>query len=119
MPLPSRRKGEERSKFVSRCISFMSKKGEGNSQAQRIAICNSRAAISLTDEEMKVLAELWTASNIGERPEITNLAPPLKKKKKDKFRITKEDGSGTDDTVAALKKKKKGKSLKEIKDSPY
>ena len=73
----------------------MTKKGEGKTPAQRVAICNSRADLSLSDSEMEVIGELWSeAVN-----EITNLNPPLKKKKKDKYRNTKEDGSGTDDTV--------------------
>ena len=120
MPLPSRRQGEKRGKFVSRCVSFMTKKGEGKTPAQRVAICNTRADLVLTDAEAAVLAEMWTEGV----KEITNLSPPLKKKKKDKFRITKEDGSGTDDTMAAKhlakkKKKKKDKSLDKIKKGPY
>lgn len=42
MPLPSPNKGEKRSDFVSRCVSLLHKKGEGESTAQRVAICNSR-----------------------------------------------------------------------------
>lgn len=94
MPVPSRRKGEDKSKFVSRCISDMSKKDPGRSKDQIIAMCNSQAAFN--DEELDAIAELYTDAV----KQITNLNPPLKKKKKDKYRITKEDGSGTDDTVA-------------------
>lgn len=94
MPVPSRRKGEEKSKFVSRCISEMSKKDPGRSRDQIIAMCNSKA--SLEDAEMEAIAELFSEAV----KQITNLNPPLKKKKKDKYRITKEDGAGTDDTVA-------------------
>ena len=57
MPLPSRKKGEKENSFVSRCISELSKKGEGKSQSQRVAICKSRAAQSLSDEEMETLAK--------------------------------------------------------------
>ena len=102
MPLPSRRKGEEKSKFISRCVSFMTEKGEGKDTSQRVAICNTRADNSLTDEEMEVMAALWIlAKQPTKKPgvKVTDLSPPLKKKKKDKFRNTKRDGSGTDDTV--------------------
>jgi len=58
MPLPSRRKGEEKSKFISRCVRFMTEKGEGKDSAQRVAICNSRAG-TLTDKEREALASLW------------------------------------------------------------
>jgi len=44
---------------------------------------------------METIGKLW----IEATKEVTNLNPPLKKKKKDKYRITKEDGSGTDDTA--------------------
>ncbi len=81
MPLPSRRDGEDRGKFVSRCVSFMTKEGEGKDTAQRVAICNSRAT-----------AAMWVES----QKKVTDLSPPLKKKKKDKYRNTKKDGSGTD-----------------------
>jgi hypothetical protein len=120
MPLPSRRQGEKRSAFVSRCVSFMTKKGEGKTPEQRVAICNTRAHLALTDSEAVAIAEMWTKAV----KEISDLSPPLKKKKKDKFRITKEDGSGTDDTMATKhsskpKKKKKEKSLDKIKKGPY
>lgn len=90
MPLPSRKKGESRKDFVSRCVSFMTEKGEGKDVAQRVAVCNTKA-MELTEGEKEVLAKM-----------IRNLNPPLKKKKKDKYRITKEDGSGTDDTAAEV-----------------
>lgn len=92
MPIPSRKKGESEDKFISRCISFLSKEGTGKDRSQRFAICKSKAATQLTDEEME-------AVKIFAQKLITNLNPPLKKKKKDKYRITKEDGSGTDDTA--------------------
>lgn len=95
MPLPSRRQGEDKQKFVSRCVSELTKKGEGKDAAQRVAICNSRA--NLTDSEMSAIANLWMKA----QKLITNLTPKLKKKKKDKYRITKKDGSGTDDTTGS------------------
>jgi len=98
VPLPSRRKGEERGAFVSRCVSFLTKKGEGKDAAQRVAICNTRANNSLTDNEMEAVGELWTEA-MGVKM-VTDLTPPIKKKKKDKFRNTKKDGSGTDDSVS-------------------
>lgn len=58
MPLPSRRKGEKRSAFVSRCVSFMTKKGEGKDASQRVAICNTRANQSLSDEQMQAMIDL-------------------------------------------------------------
>lgn len=59
MPLPIRRKGEERSKFVSRCIKDLTDKGEGEDAAQRAAICHSRAENCLTDAEMSVFGSFW------------------------------------------------------------
>lgn len=94
MPVPKRRPGEKHNKFVSRCISEMSKKDPGRKKEQIIAMCNTQA--SFRDEELVVINELFTEAV----KEITNLNPPMKKKKKDSDRITKQDGSGTDDTVA-------------------
>ena len=42
MPLPSPSGKEKRQAFVSRCVSDLTRKGEGDSAAQRVAICNSR-----------------------------------------------------------------------------
>ena len=94
MPLPSRRKNEDKKKFVSRCVKFMSDKGEGEGRAQRVAICMSKANF-FTDRQLEVIAKFVSAA-IGDRRVIKDLSPPLKKKKKHKYRITKEDGSGTD-----------------------
>lgn len=52
MPLPSKRKDEKRSDFVSRCVSFMARKGEGESAEQRVAICNSRYTQARANELM-------------------------------------------------------------------
>jgi hypothetical protein len=103
MPIPSRRKGEEKGKFISRCISDVSKKDPNRPKDQIIAICNTKADVSLSDQEMDAIAELWSQAV----KQITDLSPPLKKKKKDKYRITKKDGSGTDTDGAHHNKKKK------------
>ena len=109
MPVPSRRKGEKRSAYVSRCISEMSKKDPGRSKDQLVAMCQSKANQQLSDSEIDALASLFTEAV----KEVKDLNPPMKKKKRDKYRITKEDGSGTDDTAASNcgdKKKKKSRS---------
>lgn len=41
--MPKPHKGESRNDFISRCISYLSHKGEGKSQDQRVAICHSYA----------------------------------------------------------------------------
>ena len=64
-------------------MSELTDKGEGKDRAQRFAICKSRASCSLSDDELAVMGNLVK--------EITNLNPPLKKKKKDKFRVFKEE----------------------------
>lgn len=53
MPLPSPSGKEKRQDFVSRCVSDLSKKGEGDSAAQRVAICNSRFKKAKAQEEKK------------------------------------------------------------------
>lgn len=92
MPLPSPRGKEDRESFVSRCVSDLTKKGEGADAAQRVAICNSqfkkaKAGEILYEEEAQAISNVIKVNNLKRKP---------KKKKKDKFRITKEDGSGTD-----------------------
>jgi len=42
MPLPSPKGKENRKDFVSRCVGDLTRRGEGDSTAQRVAICNSR-----------------------------------------------------------------------------
>lgn len=82
MPLPSPSGKEDRKKFVSRCVSELSKKGEGKDASQRVAICNSRyqkakaAQIKLTAEELVALEKLL-AGDYGTKP------AKKKKKKKD------------------------------------
>ena len=93
MPLPSPSGKEDRKSFVSRCVSDLTKKGEGKDAAQRVAICNSqfrkaKAGEILNENEAKAVEE------------VTKLKRKPKKKKKDKYRITVEDGSGTDPTAA-------------------
>lgn len=53
MPLPSPSGKEKRKNFVSRCVSDLTRKGEGDSPAQRVAICNSRFRKSSAEEEKK------------------------------------------------------------------
>jgi hypothetical protein len=83
MPLPSPSGKEERSKFVSRCVSDLTKKGEGKDAAQRVAICNSRfkkseaTMIDFTVAELESLGVLMDAMGAGEYS-----APKEKKKKK-------------------------------------
>lgn len=52
-------------------------------------------ASELTDDQKKVVSELWSASKIGSGNPVESLSPKEKKKKKDPYRITKDDGSGT------------------------
>lgn len=42
MPLPSPKGKEDRKSFVSRCVADLTRKGEGESAAQRVGICNSQ-----------------------------------------------------------------------------
>lgn len=55
MPLPTKKQNESRKKFVSRCVSELSKKGEGKSVEQRVAICHSRWEKSRANEVVKEL----------------------------------------------------------------
>lgn len=50
MPLPTPRKGEKRNDFVSRCVSILSDKKEGESVDQRVAICHSQYGKAKADE---------------------------------------------------------------------
>lgn len=58
MPLPRPSVKEERSKFVSRCVSELTKRGEGKDAAQRVAICNSRFRKSKAAQIELFLGEL-------------------------------------------------------------
>lgn len=64
MPLPSPSGKEKKSKFVSRCVSELFRKGEGQDTAQRVAICNSRfkkskaTQIELSPGELEALTNL-------------------------------------------------------------
>jgi hypothetical protein len=80
VPLPSPRGKEERGNFISRCISDLTKKGEGEDSSQRAAICNSqwsKSKAGLTEEENKAMHELVEDSDAQEI---------VKKKKKKKKR---------------------------------
>lgn len=50
MPMPKPSKGETRSKFVSRCVSALTSKGEGKDASQRVAICNSQYGRAKAEE---------------------------------------------------------------------
>ncbi len=50
MPLPKPNPGEDRDKFVSRCISFVKNEDPNTPQDQAIAICFSQWRRNLEDE---------------------------------------------------------------------
>lgn len=66
MPLLSRKKGESKDSFVSRCVSDLASKGEGKDNTQRVAICMSKANSDLSDAELELIEsitqEMWTKS---------------------------------------------------------
>jgi hypothetical protein len=101
----------------------MTRKGEGKSNEQRVAICNSRfrkakAGEILLEEEAQALSTVMGQPEFNSGGPVSNLKRKKKKKKKDKFRITVEDGSGTDPTVATEEKKKKPKKAPKKKKPP-
>jgi hypothetical protein len=75
MPLPSPKGKEEKGKFVSRCVSDLTRKGEGKDSAQRVAICNSRFKKSKATQ---------IEFSSGELEALNNLIGSEKKKKKKK-----------------------------------
>jgi len=85
MPLPSPSGKEKQQAFVSRCVSDLTKKGEGKDAAQRVAICNSRFRKSKASQvefslgEIEALDELISCMGAGKYS-----APKKKKKKKKK-----------------------------------
>jgi len=62
MPMPKPNKGETRQKFVSRCVSNLTSKGEGKDAAQRVAICNSQYGRAKAEETM---AAFMTVAQCG------------------------------------------------------
>ena len=82
MPLPSPRGKEKRSDFVSRCVSVLTKRGEGKDSSQRVAMCNSQfkkaKATQLTEDEISALNFFRYAAK----------HPKKKKKKKKKSKPT-------------------------------
>ena len=62
MPLPRKGKKEKRSKFMSRCVSELAKKGEGKDTNQRVAICNSQFEKARAEE---ILDELDKANGLS------------------------------------------------------
>lgn len=81
MPLPSPKGKEKRTDFVSRCVSALTKRGEGKDSKQRVAICNSQfkkaKASRLTSEEIEALNFFRYGTDHGVKPK-------KKKKPKDK-----------------------------------
>jgi len=69
MPTPPK-KGENRSAFISRCMSDDSMKKEFPDQKQRVAVCMSKWSKAneepLTNEEKAALAILMEKNNDGE-----------------------------------------------------
>ena len=95
MPLPSRRKDEDRSAFVSRCMGNSVTNKEFPDQKQRAAVCNSRASreqINLTEEEKVALS---TALPVGNKGGPLGKVPKKKKRPKDKFRLVNDDEVGS------------------------
>lgn len=50
MPIPSRRAGEDRDSFISRCVSELNVLEESNTQAQNVAICYAQLHSSFSNE---------------------------------------------------------------------
>lgn len=106
MPLPSRKKGEAKNTFVSRCMSDSVTKKEFPDQKQRSAVCLSRASL-FSDEEQRVLAD---AIPFGNKGGPLGTVPKKKKRKKDRFRLVNDDEAGSSVTGEDKKEKKKKKS---------
>ena len=83
MPLPSPSGKEKRSKFVSRCVSDLTRKGEGKDAAQRVAICNSRFKKSKATQIQFSLGELEALTNLIDSTSGKEEKKKKKKKKKD------------------------------------
>ena len=112
MPLPSRNKGEEKSKFVSRCMSNPQAKKDFPKQKQRVAVCNSRASreqVEYTEDELEALATVVKVSTINPEKEKKF------KRKKDRFRKVRDEEVGSSVTG----KKPKAKKKKKKKSTPY
>jgi hypothetical protein len=68
MPLPRPNKGENRAKFVSRCVSILSHKDEGDSVEQRVAICHSQFKQAKADETKAALkGEMWPIEGLPKK----------------------------------------------------
>ena len=79
MSLPSPSGKEKQQAFVSRCVSQLTRKGEGKDASQRVAICNSRFRKSKAAQIEFSLAELEALTNL-----IDSTEGKKKKKKKKK-----------------------------------
>lgn len=97
MPLPSPRKDENQSSFVSRCMGDSKTKSEFPDQKQRNAVCFSRfrkgKASELTDQEVDAMSRIM---GIRDYPEADDKGKKKKKKKKKKM-TNKDKGHSTDD----------------------
>ena len=57
MPIPKPNKGEDKSKFISRCVSFLSSEGTGKDNKQRVAICFNQWRKSMEKQWIKFLKD--------------------------------------------------------------
>jgi len=98
MPLPTRRKGEKKQAFISRCMGDPVTNREFPDQKQRAAICHSRAKFQLTDAEIEAMERLLNESrSLGPQQkgdEVKNLKPKKKKKKKRDRKVKREGDDG-------------------------
>lgn len=124
MPLPTRKKGEEKKAFISRCMGNSQVKKDFPDQKQRTAVCFSRASREQPEFTQSELEALGTALPIGTRgkPLMINLTKRKKfKRKKDRFRKVGDDevGSSVTGEEEKIKKKKKDKKKKVSNNPSY
>lgn len=110
MPLPSPRKGEKQSMFISRCMGNPQTKKDFPEQKQRSAVCFSRFRRSKANFTNKEIEALGTVLPIGNKGGPLGKVPKKKKRKKDKFRLVRDEEVGS--SVTGIKKKKKKKKSK-------
>lgn len=61
MPLPTRKKGESKDNFISRCMGASTTKKEFPDRDQRFAVCQSRAfraSVDFSEREEEILGRL-------------------------------------------------------------
>jgi len=116
MPLPTKRKGEDRKKFIARCMSNPQTKKDFPDQKQRTAVCFSRSKRSkgdFTSEELEALATMLPIGNRGKDLDEEKAKKRKKfKRKKDKFRLVRDEEVGSSVTGQDKDKKKKKKKKK-------